>query len=78
MTLADILREEGREIGLEKGRKEAREMLLETTLQLIQEKFGKMPSDMKESIQALQSDELQQLILKLIHFETIEEVRKYL
>lgn len=47
VTLADLLREEGWRQGIEKGSTDA---LPETALQMLIERFGKVPLDIKEGI----------------------------
>lgn len=67
MTLADILREEGKA-----------EALAETAAQLLFTKFGKVPQDIQERIKNADSAALQRMLSDIFTIEDIEETRKYL
>jgi predicted transposase/invertase (TIGR01784 family) len=79
MTLADILREEGRKEGREEGRKErGTEILAETALQMLIERFGKVPQDIKEAIAKTDSAALKLLLVNSFKFDEIDEAWKYI
>lgn len=83
MTLADILREEGIEIGMEKGMEKGLEIggeraLADMATRILVGKFKKVPMDIKAAIQKLDAPTLQELIMKIITFEELDEIREYL
>lgn len=79
MTLADILREEGIEIGLEKGMEIGGERALaDMATRILVGKFKRVPADIKAAIQKLDTPTLQELIMKIITFEKLDEIREYL
>lgn len=79
MTLADILREEGRKEGREEGREEGgSKALSETALQMLIERFGKVPQDIKEGIAKGDSAALKLLLVNSFKFQEIDEARKYI
>lgn len=90
MTLADILREEGMEIGMKKGKEEGREegreegihkSLVEMANQGLIVKFKKVPTDIRDGIEALNSPALKAIVLKIMsddNFKSLDEVREYL
>lgn len=79
MTLADILREEGIEIGMEKGMEIGGERALaDMATRILVGKFKRVPADVKAAIQKLDTPTLQELIMKIITFEKLDEIREYL
>ncbi|PAC36941.1 Rpn family recombination-promoting nuclease/putative transposase [Caldifermentibacillus hisashii] len=78
MTLADILREEGMQEGLEKGRQEgASQALAKTALQLLTEKFGALPEDLKEDIKEADLATLETILQNIIKYQSIDDVKKF-
>lgn len=75
MTLAEILRQEGLEMGLEIGGAKA---LSETAVLILTEKFGSLPKEMKEAIYQADLDSLKILVMNSYKFEKVEEVRRYI
>lgn len=75
MTLADMWREEGMEKGMEKGFQEG---LVDMATQGLIEKFKKVPMDVREGIQKLDSPVLKVIVMKMMSFESLDEVREYL
>ncbi|WP_318618212.1 Rpn family recombination-promoting nuclease/putative transposase [Sporosarcina sp. YIM B06819] len=75
MTLADMWREEGMEKGMKKGGVVA---LSETTIQLLIERFGKVPYDIKDGLVNSNTATLKFLILNSFKFQEIYKVRKYI
>jgi hypothetical protein len=79
MAMADVWREEGMIKGIEKGIELGKAAVLsETALQVLIEKFGKVPQDIKEGITKADSAALQLLIVNSFKFEEIGEARKYI
>ena len=79
MTLAEILRQEGLEMGLEKGLEiGGAKALSETAVLILTEKFGSLPKEMKEAIYQADLDSLKVLVMNSYKFEKIEEVRRYI
>ena len=77
MTLADILREEGMQEGLEKGRQEgASQALAKNALQLLTEKFGALPEDLKEDIKEADLATLETILQNIIKYQSIDDVKK--
>lgn len=67
------------EKGILKGREEGGAAALSTTaLQLLIEKFGKVPQDVKDGIASADVAALQLLLVNSFKFEEIDEVRKYI
>ncbi|MED4851225.1 Rpn family recombination-promoting nuclease/putative transposase [Caldifermentibacillus hisashii] len=78
MTLADILREEGMQEGLEKGRQEgASQGLAKTALQLLTEKFGALPEDLKEDIKEADLATLETILQNIFKYQSIDDVKKF-
>ena len=82
MTLADILREEdmqeGLEKGLQKGRQEgASQALAKTALQLLTEKFGALPEDLKEDIKEADLATLETILQNIFKYQSIDDVKKF-
>ncbi|WP_052480428.1 Rpn family recombination-promoting nuclease/putative transposase [Caldibacillus thermoamylovorans] len=78
MTLADILREEDMQEGLEKGRQEgASQALAKTALQLLTEKFGALPEDLKEDIKEADLATLETLLQNIFKYQSIDDVKKF-
>ena len=78
MTLADILKEEGMQEGLEKGRQEgASQALAKTALQLLTEKFGALPEDLKEDIKEADLATLETILQNIIKYQSIDDVKKF-
>ena len=71
MTLADMWREEGREEG-------GVAALSETTIQILIERFGKVPQDIKEGIACSDTATLKVLLVNSFKFQEIDEARKYI
>ena len=83
MTLAEILQQEGLEIGLEKGMEKGLEIggakaLSETAILMLTAKFGALPKEIKEAIFKADLDSLKVLVMNSYRFEKIEEVRRYI
>ncbi len=64
----------GREEGIEIGKVNA---LAETALQLLVEKFGDIPADIKESIAAADFTALNRLLVSIFKITDVQDVRKY-
>ncbi|MEN0660274.1 Rpn family recombination-promoting nuclease/putative transposase [Caldifermentibacillus hisashii] len=78
MTLADILREEGMQEGLEKGRQEgASQALAKTALQLLTEKFGALPEDLRENIRQADLATLETILQNIFKYQSIDDVKKF-
>jgi len=90
MTLADILREEGMQEGLQKGIKEglekglqkgrqegASQALSKTALQLLTEKFGTLPEDLKENIKGAELGTLETILQNIFKYQNLDEVKKF-
>ena len=78
MTLADILREEDMQEGLEKGRQEgASQALAKTALQLLTEKFGALPEDLKEDIKEADLATLETILQNIFKYQSIDDVKKF-
>lgn len=71
MTLADMWREEG----MEKGGAAA---LSEATIQILIERFGKVPQDIKDGIEKSDTATLKFLVVNSFKFQEIDEARKYI
>ncbi|WP_438315192.1 Rpn family recombination-promoting nuclease/putative transposase [Sporosarcina sp. FA9] len=91
MTMAETWMEEGMEKGLKKGMEEGMEKgilkgreeggasaLSETAIQLLTEKFGKIPQDMKDGISKTDTAILKLLLVNSFKFQEIDEARKYI
>ena len=78
MTLADILREEDMQEGLEKGRQEgASQALAKTALQLLTEKFGALPEDLRENIRQADLATLETILQNIFKYQSLDEVKKF-
>lgn len=78
MTLADMWREEGMEKGIEKG---MRKGLIEMVDQGLIAKFKKVPNDISEGIQELDTPVLKAIVIKIMSdegFKSLDEIREYL
>lgn len=75
MTLADILRKEGIEQGIELGGVKA---LSEVAILQLTSKFGLLPQDMKNSISKADKDTLQVILMNIFNLQSIEEVKRYI
>lgn len=75
MTLADMLREEGKEEGIEQGGAAA---LSETAIQMLIERFGNVPQDIKDGIAKSDTAGLKLLLVNGFKFQEIDEARKYI
>ena len=75
MTLAEVLREEGFEEGIEKGKKES---LFELAIERLSMKFGVLPLECQEKIATLDLKMLQIFNINIENFKTIEDVKKFL
>ncbi|CAM3183917.1 Rpn family recombination-promoting nuclease/putative transposase [Filibacter tadaridae] len=83
MTLAEMWMEEGREegmkIGMAKGMAKGKAAALsETAIQLLIEKFGKVPQDMKDGIMNSDTATLKLVLFNIFRYESVEDVRKYI
>ncbi|MBE1554263.1 hypothetical protein [Sporosarcina limicola] len=79
MTLAEMWMEEGREEGRAEGREEGGVTALsETAIQLLIEKFGKVPQDMKDGIMNSDMATLKVVLLNIFRYESVEDVRRYI
>jgi len=52
--------------------------LAETTILLLTQKFGKVPSDMKERITKMDTDSLKILFINIFNFTAIDAAKYYL
>lgn len=75
MTLAEVLREEGFEEGIEKGKKDS---LFELAIEHLSMKFGVLPSDFEEKIGTLDLKMLQIFNINIGNFKNIEDAKKFL
>ncbi len=75
MTLAEKFREEGREEGVLRGRKEER---IKTATRLLTRKFGTLPEDIKIKIKQLDADTLEILIDSIFEYKSLDDAKKYL
>jgi len=91
MTMAEIWMEEGMEKGLKKGLEKGMEKgmekglkeggaaaLSETAIQLLTEKFGKVPRDIKDDIMNSDTATLKIVLFNILRYESVEDVRKYI
>ncbi|WP_341301987.1 DUF4351 domain-containing protein [Lysinibacillus sp. FSL H8-0500] len=79
MTLAEILRNEGREEGRQEGRQEGEMQALSrmTIIQLTQ-KFGELPEKLKHRISQANIEALNQIVSNIFTFSDLDEVKGYL
>ena len=75
MTLAEVLREEGFEKGIEKGKRDG---LSDLAINRLTKKFGIMPSAYREKINTLDLNSLEMLNYEIDDFNSLDDVRKYL
>ena len=75
MTLAEVLREEGFEKGIEKGKKES---LSELAINRLSRKFGIMPTEYQGKIAKLDLNMMEVLNYEIDNFTSIEDVKKFL
>jgi len=75
MTLAEVLRQEGFEQGIEEGEIKT---LIKMAIKLLTQKFGVMPADYTEAIAKLNSTNLETLIEGIKGFENLDDVKKFL
>ena len=72
-------RKEGRTEGREEGRTEGRkEGHCDAILRQLSKRFGDLPDELTESIQQLSSKRVSQLLLDLLDFRTLDDVRHWL
>lgn len=77
MTLADMWRKEGMEQGLEQGLEKGGVVALsETALQILIERFGKIPQDIKEGIASSDTAALKLLLVNSYKFQELDEARR--
>jgi hypothetical protein len=75
-TIADVLRKEGREEGIEEGRREEalrarREMLL----LLLRERFGKLPRKVERAVEgATELTQLEEWARRYAHAKTLDQM----
>jgi len=75
MTLADILREEGMQEGIEIGQVKA---LSKTALQLLTAKFGVLPKELTEEISKMDVITLELIINNIFNYNHLDDVRKFI
>ena len=75
MTLAEVLREEGFEEGIEKGETRA---FSKMAIKSLTKKFGIIPAEYREKLTQLDSITLETLTEEIDDFKTIEDVKKFL
>lgn len=82
MSLADILRDEGIQVGRQEGVEiGVRKGLVEMVNQGLISKFKKVPTDISDGIQGLDTPALKAILLKIMSdegFNNLDEVREYL
>lgn len=87
MTLAEILRQEGIEIGIKKGIEKGIEKgisigevkaLANTAIQLLTSKLGALPQDVKTALTQADAPTLQLILTQIFTIQNIDEVRRYL
>ena len=79
MTLAQAFIEEGMErgieVGLEKGETKA---LARTVIKFLVRRFDSVPEDLKQGISKLDAPTLDVILDRVLDFENLEEVKKYI
>ena len=75
MTLAEVLREEGFEEGIEKGKKYS---LRDLAINRLSKKFGIMPAEYQRKIAELDLKMMELLNYEIDNFSSIEDVKKFL
>lgn len=79
MTLADILREEGLEKGMEKGIGIGeKRTLLKTNIKLLTKKFGPLTAEVKAKLEKLDKDTLEIITDSILEIESLKDIEKYL
>lgn len=87
MTLAEMWRDEGMQQGLQQGLQQGMQQglekggisaLSETAIQLLIERFGKVPQDIKEGIVNSDTAALKLLLVNSFKFQEIDEARRYI
>ena len=79
MTLADMWRDEGVQQGMQQGIEiGGAKALTKTAIQLLTEKFGKLPRSLREDISRLDTISLELLLINIFKYENIDDVRKYI
>lgn len=75
MTLAEILRQEGMEKGMEIGGAKA---LAEVAIFQLTSKFGVLPKDMKSAIAKADKETLQVILMNIFNLQSVDDVRRYI
>lgn len=79
MTMTERWIEEGMEKGMERGMEKGGAVALaETAIQLLTEKFGEIPQDMKDDISKTDAATLKLILFNIFKYESIEDVRRYI
>ncbi|EGQ26768.1 hypothetical protein HMPREF9372_1226 [Sporosarcina newyorkensis 2681] len=79
MTLADKWRDEGMKAGMQAGmEKGAAVALSEAAIQMLIEKFGKVPQDIKDDIVNSDTATLKLLLVNGFKFQEIDDARRYI
>ena len=75
MTLADILRKEGIEKGIDIGETKA---LSNMAIIQLTSKFGALPKELKNEIAKADKETLQVILMNIFNLESIDDVKRYL
>ncbi|WP_438315178.1 hypothetical protein [Sporosarcina sp. FA9] len=83
MTLADMWKEEGAQQGLQQGLQQGMEKggvaaLSETAIQILIDRFGKVPQDIKDGIVNSDTVTLKLLVVNSFKFQEVDEARRYI
>ena len=83
MTLAELFRQEGREVGREEGimkglEKGETKALARTAIKLLARKFGSVPEDLRLEITKLDASTLDIVIDRVFDYESLDEVKRYI
>lgn len=79
LTLADILRKEGMEIGIEKGIEIGEtKALANTAILLLTNKLGELPKFIQDTITDADKETLQIILTNIFSIETIDDVKRYI
>lgn len=87
MTWAELFREEGIQEGLQRGlqkgiqeglQKGVQEGKSEVLINLLTKRFGILPQEMRKNIQSLDIYRIDIITNEIFHFETLDDVQKYL
>ena len=70
-TIADVLREEGKEQGKQQG-------IAELLLMMLGDKVGPIPEDIQKQIYLLKEQKLKTIFKNLDHIEMIDDIKKFL